>query len=83
MTENSPPFQRWELVFAEANKPQRGERICSQGQGGSIRPLSRPSLPSLAGLAPLLGSYPPINRWAIFFRPAGLALISNMQSIVL
>src|ERR1051325_2228845 len=30
-------------------------------------------LPSLAGLAPRHGCYPPMNRWAIFFRPAGLA----------
>src|ERR1051325_1198189 len=29
-------------------------------------------LPSLAGLASRHGRYPPMNRWAIFFRPAGL-----------
>ena len=43
-------------------------------QGGEASPArDERTLPSLTGLVPRPRPCPPMNRWAIFFRPAGLA----------
>jgi len=59
--ENSPPIYRWVNVSKNA-EPRRGER-------GSTN--NKVVLPSLTGLINSERSDPPINRWAIFFRPIG------------
>jgi hypothetical protein len=67
-TENSPRFQPW-VTDGKRPEPRRGERKC---------PRHNPALPSLTGLIRSSHEDPPMNRWAIFFRPIGLALIPNL-----
>src|SRR6185503_18559639 len=81
-TENSPRFQPWATdgKRPEPRPPSRRSGALARREGGRGErkcPRHNPALPSLTGLIRSSHQDPPMNRWAIFFRPIGLALIPN------
>ena len=76
--ENSPPFQRWESMFGEAQSPggaKEGHALdFVVPQNPVVWDVPRFSFVPYGTHFVSRSFYPPINRWAIFSRPCGTYL---------
>ena len=74
--ENSPPFQRWETMFGKAESPGGAKDVCASKtcdpeNARSFEMAHQFSFVPDGTRFGFRSCYPPINRWAIVFRPAG------------
>ena len=82
--DNSPPFQRWVATHAPDQSRRDGRTNRPKSRNDHNPKLQHPQilghrfafkaqvLSSLTGLRASGHSHPPMNRWAIIFRPPGL-----------